>query len=201
MEQSLLTSSQAIQQPRLGAGFGLRAVAQIIDLIIHNVLGITVGLIVGVLVGIYAGITGTPLSTLTTKLEGVTPIGLILAGLGYVLYHAICEGVHGATLGKLICKLHVIRESGEPASLGSAFIRSLAFFIDGLFFGIVAAVSMRSSQLKQRLGDKWAKTVVVERISLNQFQRPSGWRFVIAFIIALMVDGLMTILSMVLRLL
>ena len=201
MEQSIPVSSQVTQTPRLGAGFGLRAGAQIIDLIIHNILGLVVGVFVGLLIGVYAVATGTPVTTLTTKLQATAPIGYILALIGYVLYHAFCEGIHGATLGKLIFKIHVLKEDGSPASIGSAFIRSIAFYVDGLFFGIVAAASMRSSELQQRLGDKWAKTVVVERSPLNQFQWPSGWKFVMAFLIAIVADGFMTIISLILKLL
>jgi len=201
MEQSASVSSQAIQPPRLGAGFGLRAGAQIVDLIIHNVFGIVVGLVIGILIGIYALATGTPPSTLTAKLQGTTPIGYILALTGYAVYHAVCEGMHGATLGKLIFKIHVLKEDGNPASIGSALIRSLAFYIDGLFFGIVAAASMRSSELQQRLGDKWAKTVVIERSPFNQYQFPSGWKFLIVFLLAIMADGFIFALSLLIKLL
>ncbi len=201
MEQSSPISSQVSQEPKLGAGFGIRAGAQIIDLIIHNVFGLGMGVLIGLFIGVYAGITGTPVITLTSKLQTNAPIGYLLALLGYVLYHMFCEGIHGATLGKLIFKIHVLKEDGSPASMGSAFIRSLAFYVDGILFGLVAAASMRSSALQQRLGDKWAKTIVVERSSLMQFQWPSGWRFVIAFLIALAADGLMVIISIALKLL
>lgn len=201
MEQSIPVSSQVTQAPRLGAGFGLRAGAQVIDLIIHNVLGLVIGLATGILIGLYAFATGTPPSLLTAKLQVTTPIGYILALTGYVVYHAICEGMHGATLGKLIFKIHVLKEDGNPASIGSAFIRSLAFYIDALFFGIVAAASMRSSELQQRLGDKWAKTVVVERSIYNQYEWPSGWKFVLVFLLAMAADGFIFALSLILKLL
>ena len=201
MEQSLPISSQVTQIPRLGAGFGLRLGAQVIDLIIHNVLGLVVGLLTGILIGLFAFATGTASSVLTAKLQASTPFDYVLALIGYAIYHTICEGMHGATLGKLIFKIHVLREDGNPASLVSAFIRSLAFYIDGLFFGIVAAASMRSSELQQRLGDKWAKTVVVERSTFNPYQWPSGWKFVLVFLLAMAVDGFIFALSLILKLL
>ena len=110
MEQSIPVSSPAVQPPRLGAGFGLRAGAQIVDLIIHNVIGLAVSFIVGILIAIYAMSTGTPASVLVDKVQHTTPVDYILALLGYVFYHAICEGMHGATLGKLIFKVHVLKE-------------------------------------------------------------------------------------------
>jgi uncharacterized RDD family membrane protein YckC len=201
MEQPIPVSSETTQIPRLGAGFGVRAGAQIIDLILHNILGLGVGVFVGVLIAIYAAATGIPASTLTTKLQSTNLIGYILALTGYVIYHAICEGIHGATLGKLILSIHVLKEDGNPASFGSAIIRSFAFFIDSLFFGLVAYSSMKASVLSQRLGDKWAKTVVVTRSTLNQYQKPSGWKFVIAFLIGIMADGFFLALPLMLKLL
>lgn len=170
MELSIPGSSNITQTPRLDAGFALRAGAQIIDLIAHNLLGIATGVLVGLLIGVYAIATGASVDALTAKLPTSTSIDYILPFIGYVFYHAFCEGIHGATLGKLILKIHVLKEDRTPASIGAAFIRSLAFYVDGLFFGIVAAASMRSLELQQRLGDKWAKPVVVERSSLDQFQ-------------------------------
>jgi uncharacterized RDD family membrane protein YckC len=201
MEQSMSVSSSVIQAPRFGAGFGLRVGAQIIDLIIHNVFGLVTGVLVGVFIGIYALAFGIPPSTLSDKLQGTTPIGYVLALLGFVAYHTICEGIHGATLGKLILKIHVLKEDGNPATIASAFIRSIAFYIDGLFFGIVAAQSMRSSELQQRLGDKWAKTVVVERSPINQFHWPSGWKFILGFLLAITADGAIFALSLIIKLL
>jgi uncharacterized RDD family membrane protein YckC len=200
MEQSAPVSSQVIQAPRLGAGFGPRAGAQVIDLIIHNALSLVAGLVFGILIGVYALATGTHPSVLTAKLQASTPIGFILALTGYVIYHTICEGMHGATLGKLIFKIHVLKEDGNPASIVSAFIRSLAFYVDAMFFGIVAAASMRSSEQQQRLGDKWAKTVVVERSIINQYQWPSAWKFIMVFLLAIVADTLIILLSLMLKL-
>ena len=201
MEQPILVSSQATQAPRRGAGFGLRAGAQVIDIIIQTILAVVLGLVIGIFIGIYTFATGTPTSVLTDKLQASTLITTILSLTSYAIYHAICEGMHGATLGKLIFKIHVLNENGNPASFGSALIRSLALFVDGLFFGIVAVVSMRSSELQQRLGDKWAKTVVVERSTINQDQLPSGWKFVMVFLLAIAADSIIYAFQLVLKLL
>jgi len=201
MEQPIPVSSPVTQAPSIGVGFGLRTGAQIIDLIIHNILGLLAGLFVGLLIALYAAVTGIPASALTSKLGATNLIGYIFALTGFALYHAVCEGVYGATLGKLILKIHVLREDGTPASFGSTIIRSFAFYIDGIFFGLVAYSTMKQSALSQRLGDKWAKTVVVTRSTLNQYQLPSGWKFVVAFLIAIVVDGFFLALPLMLKLL
>jgi len=202
MEQSIPVSSPVIvQPPRAGAGFALRAGGQIIDLIVHNGISLVAGFTMGILIVIYAVATGTSPQSLTARLQTPTLSGYILPLIGYVFYHAICEGMHGATLGKLICRVHVLKEDGDPAAFGPAFVRSLAFYIDSLVFGVVAAASMRSSELQQRLGDRWGKTVVVERSRFNQYPWPSGWKFVIAFLLAIIVDGFIIALSLLLKLL
>ncbi len=202
MEQSIPVSSPiVIQSPRVGAGFALRAGGQIIDLIIHNGISLVVGVMMGILIAIDAAVTGTSPYTLSDKLQTPTFLGYVFPLIGYVFYHAICEGMHGATLGKLIFRVHVLKEDGNPAAMGSALIRSCAFYIDSLVFGLVAAASMRSSELQQRLGDKWGKTVVVERSKFNQYPWPSGWKFVMAFLLAIIVDGFIIALSLFLKLL
>jgi uncharacterized RDD family membrane protein YckC len=201
MEQSLSINMQANQAPTYGAKFGLRAGAQVIDLIIHNIVALIVGFGLGILVGLFALFTGTPVASLTVKLQGSTFWDYILALLGFAIYHTICEGFHGATLGKLIFKIHVVDESGNPCSPAAAFTRSAAFYIDALFFGIVAATSMRTSELHQRYGDKWAKTVVIERSQVNQIRWPSTWRFIAVFLIAISADGLLYGLSLILKML
>jgi len=201
MEQPIPVSSETTEIPSQGVGFGQRTGAQVLDLILHNILGLVAGLFIGVLIGIYATATGIPVSTLTAKLQSTSLIGYIFALSGYIIYHAICEGIYGATLGKLILKIHVLKEDGNPISFGSALIRSFAFLVDSLFFGLIAYSSMKASPLSQRLGDKWAKTVVVARSTLNPYQRPSGWKFVVAFLIGIMVDGFFLVLPLILTLL
>lgn len=162
MEQFIPNSSQAIQAPSLGAGFGLRFGARVIDIIVHNIVWLGSTFTTGVIIGLYGLIIGVNSPTLLARMS-TKPINCMFPLIGYVIYHSICEGMHGAALGKFIFKLHVLQEDGSSVSTGAGFIRSIAFYVDGLFFGIVAIASMQSSELKQRLGDKWAKTVVVQQ--------------------------------------
>ena len=48
---------------------------------------------------------------------------------------------------------------------------------------------MRSIELQQRYGDKWAHTVVIERSNMNNVQWPSGWKFLLAFPLGIFLDG------------
>jgi RDD family len=60
-----------------------------------------------------------------------------------------------------ILSLRVVGEDGSPIYLGAAFLRNVLRLVDGLFFYLVAAVSVWASPTRQRLGDRAAHTYVV----------------------------------------
>ncbi len=69
----------------------------------------------------------------------------------------------GATLGKKVVKIKVVKEDGSACGIGPAFVRTLLRIIDGLpFLYIIGMVLIARSDKKQRLGDRVAKTVVVK---------------------------------------
>ena len=71
------------------------------------------------------------------------------------------EQLSGATFGNGIMGLKpVTLDGGKPTSVQS-FKRHLVDMIDMFFFGLVGYLIIKNSPLKQRLGDLWAKTVVV----------------------------------------
>jgi len=78
-------------------------------------------------------------------------------------YYVTMESVFGATLGKLFCRLRVIEESGQAASLGNVFIRNFLRIVDYPLFFLIAVIAMESSPLNQRLGDRAAKTIVIKK--------------------------------------
>jgi uncharacterized RDD family membrane protein YckC len=88
----------------------------------------------------------------------------------------------GASLGKLACGLRVVSEESRPIGLSQAFKRSLAFYWDGLFFGLVGYSSMKKSELNQRYGDHWAKTLVIKSSEVP-VESKRGWEmFALAFV-------------------
>ena len=88
-------------------------------------------------------------------------LGLTLGALFF--YYVSMESVVGATLGKLVCRLRVIEENGQPASLGNVFIRNFLRLIDYPLGFLIAVIAMESSPLQQRLGDRAAKTLVIKK--------------------------------------
>jgi uncharacterized RDD family membrane protein YckC len=81
--------------------------------------------------------------------------------LVWFAYFPITESLQGQTLGKLILGLRVVTKAGNPISFSRAVKRRLLDFIDFFFFGIVAFLIVKNTPDHQRLGDLWAKTVVI----------------------------------------
>lgn len=163
-----------------GAGFGIRFAARAIDTIY------------GLVIGFFGGVLGAIVITLLLEPAGVVDpgwqgrmAGLNLPGwgcslLGVLFYHCLTEGMYGASVGKLVCGLRVVSETAQPIGLTQAFKRSLAFFWDSLFFGAVGYASMAKSELKQRYGDHWAKTVVLKSRDVPVESKHGGEMFVLA---------------------
>jgi uncharacterized RDD family membrane protein YckC len=122
-------------------GVGPRFLALLIDAIIIGVVGGILGAIFRNSPGLSGGVTG-------------------LLALAYFI---VLEATQGATLGKMALGLRVTRTDGAPISWTESIIRNLLRIIDGLFVYLVGAILIWTSPLKQRLGDRVAKTVVVRR--------------------------------------
>jgi uncharacterized RDD family membrane protein YckC len=108
-----------------------------------------------------------------------------ISAIGTTAYYVMFELLAGTTIGKLLVGAQVVDLDLGAIRLNQAVKRSLAFFVDALFFGMIAASVMSDSPLKQRIGDQWAKTRVVRRRALLPPLRTPGARIVVAGIVSL----------------
>ncbi|MEM2902827.1 MAG: RDD family protein [Candidatus Bathyarchaeia archaeon] len=131
-------------------GIGVRFAAQIID-----------GIILAI---IYFGVGFSMFGTWSWEVTGFAAAPFItVIGIIDFLYFMILEGTVGSTLGKRALKLKVVKEDGTACGLAASFIRNILRIIDALpFIYIVGMIFIARSPKKQRLGDRIAKTVVVE---------------------------------------
>ena len=128
-------------------GVGLRAVAILIDMVLLFVLGYVIALATG-------GTTGDGFN-----LQGGPFFIWLFVTLGYYIG---MEGQFGATIGKRAVGLKVVKqEGGAPLDWQAAIVRNVLRLVDGLFFYLVGAILVWTSDKKQRLGDRVAGTVVV----------------------------------------
>jgi uncharacterized RDD family membrane protein YckC len=87
--------------------------------------------------------------------------GLALLSIAWFSYMIAMEATKGASLGKLALRIRVIRLDGQPMDGFTSFVRNILRVVDSAFVYLVGAIIVWSSPLRQRLGDKAAKTVVV----------------------------------------
>jgi uncharacterized RDD family membrane protein YckC len=165
-----------------GAGFGIRAAARAIDIVYGIVIGFFGGLFAGILL-VLLDREGLIAPGWQERLGGVDLAGWGFGLLSTLFYHWLTEGMYGASLGKLVCGLRVVSEESRPIGFTQAFKRSLAFYWDSLFFGIVGYSSMKKTELNQRYGDHWAKTVVIKSSEVP-VESKRGWEmFALAFVL------------------
>jgi uncharacterized RDD family membrane protein YckC len=178
-----------LKESLLGAGFWIRALARVIDIGLHYVATFAALLPVIITIGIYSSITSKDSNRMIQGLDGFSFVAIAFSLIGAVSAHAICEGFHGSTLGKRICGLVVVSEDLSPCSFKAALGRSLAFYVDGLFFGAVGYSSMSNSPRKQRFGDTWNKTMVCRRTDISASTLRSGSRLFWVFLFGFSVDA------------
>src|SRR5205807_8509600 len=89
--------------------------------------------------------------------SSVTEVPWPWLSLLWMAYYIVPEGLYGASLGKMLLGLCVVRVDGRPLGLGSIWTRNLIRFIDVLpFFYLLGGLSVRLTTYSQRFGDKGA---------------------------------------------
>jgi uncharacterized RDD family membrane protein YckC len=175
---SVLGLNLAGAQPAVvGAGFWIRALARFLDTLYGLILGFVVGVFGGVLLLILQGASFVEPGW-QQRLAGSRISGFVVGLFAFTFYHTLSEGISGISFGKLACGLRVVNEDLTPCSLKPALIRSLAYFVDALVFGLVAYLSMGKSPTEQRHGDHWAHTMVVKSSEVPETSRRGGARMI-----------------------
>ena len=95
-----------------------------------------------------------------------------------LLYFIVMEALFGATVGKFLTGIRVVRADGRRIDGVAALLRNLARIVDFLPFAyLIGAIAVWTSPTRQRLGDRLATTVVVEASSVGASQGTpqTGW--------------------------
>lgn len=95
------------------------------------------------------------------------PISLIpilgyLVIIAYTLLRDALPFLDGQSIGKKVMKIRAVTEDGQPLTnnWGASAVRNIPMVIP--IFPLVELIVLLTNQKKQRLGDQWAKTRVVE---------------------------------------
>lgn len=104
--------------------------------------------------------------------EGVYEISGVLILLPIAFWFIITVGFEaglGGTLGNSIMGLKAIPMNGRNRKLtiGESFKRHILDQIDMSFIGLVGIIIISNTKKNQRLGDIWAKTIVVKIKTLD----------------------------------
>lgn len=92
--------------------------------------------------------------------------------LFWFMWTVIAEQFFGNTFGNWIFDLKVLSIKNEKTtnlSFGQSFKRHFVDFLDAFYF--IGLILMKNSQYNQRLGDIWAKTIVIDLRDETQFFR------------------------------
>ena len=127
-------------------GVGLRAVATIIDTLLLMVIAYLIALLTGATTASGFNLTGAPAF-----------LWFFIA----IAYYILMEGQFGATIGKKLVGLKVVKVDGQALNWQAAIVRNVLRIVDGFLFYLVGAVIVWSSKNKQRLGDIVAHTAVI----------------------------------------
>ena len=83
----------------------------------------------------------------------------------FLLYFILLEGAYGQTVGKMAVKIKVVWENGTKIEYADAAVCNILRVIDAIPFFIpylLGAILIWTSDMKQRVGDRAASTVVVK---------------------------------------
>jgi len=120
-----------------------RAIALVIDLVASSIL-----------YAIVSNVYGVP---------GQAASGVVLVVV-WLLYVTIPEALYGATLGKMLTGVCVVRVDGGRLGIPEVLVRNAGRFVDALpFLYLLGGVAVLISPQSQRIGDWLAGTTVVER--------------------------------------
>jgi len=141
-------------------GVSIRFVAQLVDVII-------LGVVFWILGFTGAGTITVDASAAQVSISPFFGLLIVIDVIIAFLYFTILEGRNGQTIGKMLVKIKVVKQTDNSSiSYGEAAVRTILRIIDLIPFifapYLLAAVLIWSSEKKQRLGDRVAHTVVVQ---------------------------------------
>jgi uncharacterized RDD family membrane protein YckC len=138
-------------------GFWIRYAAWIIDTIVLNIIGI-----------ILLSIGSAAFDLASSGLQNLETEEMVSIMVPYFLFMLIIRityftyfhGSTGQTLGKMVCKLKVVRLNGDPLGYGKAFLRWIGYLLSGIIL-YLGFLWVAWDKHKQGWHDKIAGTYVI----------------------------------------
>lgn len=141
-------------------GFWIRFVARVIDTVILAVVGFIIRMPLMLIAGVSAGGIGSGDFSALPLLLGVGGIVILLNLAVSIAYEAYFLSTRGATPGKMVLGLKVIRSDGSPITVGVAIGRYFAQWVSGIILLIGYIIAAFDAQ-KRSLHDHICDTRVI----------------------------------------
>lgn len=158
-------STELVVLPIRGEGVNLRFSALFLDVIFISIFYAMVTVLI-ILPG--QGVAGLGRFDSVAGLADFQDIvALWLIPLVWFLYFTVFEGAFGATPGKALSYLRVIRKGGGRIAWWQAAVRALVGLVE---VNPIGAIVIWSTPLKQRIGDLLAGTLVVHKEKIHKVE-------------------------------
>ena len=143
-------------------------VISLLDAVVNGTFGVT-----RVTNSVVPSMTSGGFTSFTTQ----TTVDWPWLALLWVTYYAVLEGLFGATLGKWLAGLRVTDGEGHRIDSRAAIVRNLARLLDVLPFAyLLGGILTLATRQHQRLGDRFAGTLVVPAAAVISPPLPPGLR-------------------------
>ena len=140
------------------AGFGRRLLAYFVDSILLFIVGLVIQYILGLDPFSFLAET-QPLETRTSASQGLASLVSLTIGLIYFLIFWV--NYDGATPGKKLMAIKIVRDDGSRITYPVAFVRYLGTFVSSFFLGS-GYLWVIWDKKKQAWHDKIARTIVIK---------------------------------------
>ncbi|WP_456461529.1 RDD family protein [Reichenbachiella sp.] len=115
--------------------------------------------------GLYITNFGDPSSEGGYQVSGAKSLPLSVV---WFIYFPLVESIRGQTLGHYIAGIKVVDVSGIPITILQSIKRRIIDPFDLVpFFGLIAYITIKNTDKNQRVGDIFAKTIVIGGESVN----------------------------------
>ena len=150
---------------RVGALIVDALVVSLLDAIVNGTFGVT-----RATSGVVPSMTTGSFASFTTQ----TTVDWFWLTLLWVTYYAVLEGLFGATVGKRLAGVRVTDLEGRRIGWQAAILRNLGRLLDALpFLYLLGGILTLTSKQHQRLGDRFAGTLVVPAAAVISPPLPS----------------------------
>lgn len=97
------------------------------------------------------------------KAGGITTAFYVVLGVEWIVFYVLMQGVSGASPGKSILGLRVVKPDGTTAGIGRCALRTLLLPVDAACCALPGLITSNQSKGHRRIGDMAANTLVIGR--------------------------------------